>query len=110
MSPRRSSTPNLLERKEKEKRKRKEPSTDDHPNQVRGSTRPFSLKFHNYAPLNTPQSQKLMEVKDQLPPPRWMMTLSGQKNPNKYCRYHRDHDHDTDECLQLKDEIELLIR
>ncbi|XP_058084594.1 uncharacterized protein LOC131232387 [Magnolia sinica] len=28
----------------------------------------------------------------------------------KYCRFHRDHDHNTADCVDLKDEIEALIR
>ena len=52
----------------------------------------------------------LMEVREQLPRPERMRTHPGKRNPNKFCLYHRDHGHDTEECIQLQDEIEELIR
>ena len=34
----------------------------------------------------------------------------NKRNQNKYCRFHRDHKHDTDECFDLKQQIKNLIR
>ena len=34
----------------------------------------------------------------------------NKRNRNKYCRFHRDHVHDTDEYFDLKQQIENLIR
>ena len=31
-------------------------------------------------------------------------------NRSKYCKFHKDYDHDTNDCITLKDEIESLIR
>ncbi|XP_073107414.1 uncharacterized protein [Elaeis guineensis] len=69
-----------------------------------------SGRFRNYAPLNASKTQVLMEVREQLPRPERMRTHPGKCNPNKFCLYHRDHGHDTEECIQLRDEIEELIR
>ena len=32
-----------------------------------------------------------------------------KRNRDKYCRYHKDHDHDTEDCFKLKITIEKLI-
>ncbi|XP_022880799.1 uncharacterized protein LOC111398076 [Olea europaea var. sylvestris] len=39
-----------------------------------------------------------------------MLTPLGKRNQSKYCHFHRDHGHDTEKCLQLKEEIERLLR
>ena len=51
-----------------------------------------------------------MEVREQLPRPERMHSHLGKCNPNKFYLYHHDHGHETEECIQLRDEIEELIR
>ncbi|XP_060965287.1 uncharacterized protein LOC133034252 [Cannabis sativa] len=38
-----------------------------------------------------------------------MRNSRSKRDPNKYCKFHKDNGHTTDECCQLKDEIEILI-
>ena len=65
-----------------------------------------------YTPLNTPLKQVLMQIKDNLSLkwPEKMKGDSNKRNRNKYCCFHRDHGHDTDECFDLKQQIKNLIR
>ncbi|KAL5818973.1 hypothetical protein ACOSQ3_022905 [Xanthoceras sorbifolium] len=39
-----------------------------------------------------------------------MTSMPQKRDKDKYCRFHRDHGHDTSKCFQLKDHIENLIR
>ena len=45
-----------------------------------------------------------MQIKDD-PSLKWPEKMKGdpnKRNKNKYCRFHRDHGHDKDECFDLK--------
>ena len=42
--------------------------------------------------------------------PKPLRTEGERKNQHLYCRFHKDNGHNTDDCRQLKDEIESLIR
>ncbi|XP_065627830.1 uncharacterized protein LOC136066831 [Quercus suber] len=65
-----------------------------------------------YTPLHILLEQVLMHIKDDLSL-KWPEKLKGdpnKRNRNKYCCFHRDHGHDIDECFDLKQQIENLIR
>ncbi|XP_021603120.1 uncharacterized protein LOC110608215 [Manihot esculenta] len=42
--------------------------------------------------------------------PKPMRAEASQRDPDKYCQYHRTHGHDTNNCYQLISEIERLIK
>ena len=42
--------------------------------------------------------------------PKPISTPVEKRDKNKYCRFHQDHGHRTDECRHLKDQVETLIR
>ena len=69
-------------------------------------------KFTNFTPLIMPIKQVLMQIRDN-PSLQWLKpisTLIERRDKNKYCRFHKDHGHRTDECRHLKDQVETLIQ
>ena len=85
------------------------PPAKKNPNQPRfdSAHRGIMPRFQNYAPLTAPRANVLMEIEGEgyLPKPTPLRGPLAKRNMKKYCRYHRDYGHDTEECYQLKDEI-----
>ena len=45
-----------------------------------------------------------MQIKDD-PSLKWLEKMKAnpnKRNRNKYCRFHKDHEHNTNECFDLK--------
>ena len=84
--------------------------TEDKKNRDSRKTGP-PTRNQNYTSLNAPLDQVLMQIKND-PSLKWPEKMQGDPNKcnkNKYCRFHKDHGHDTDECYDLKQQIENLI-
>ena len=75
-------------------------------------SKPPRGRFTNFTPLNAPLDQVLMQIKDEktLTFPGKLKSDPTKQSRNKYCRFHRDHGHDTTDCYDLKQKIETLIR
>ncbi|KAL0386279.1 UNVERIFIED_CONTAM: hypothetical protein Sradi_3022200 [Sesamum radiatum] len=73
---------------------------------------PYQPKYHKYTPLSTTRAREMMMVEKErlLQWPRKMRDIPAKRFSNKYCRFHKDKGHDIEECYQLKDEIEKLVR
>ena len=65
-----------------------------------------------FTPLTASISQVLNEVRNEqfLRWPTQMKSDPTTRDNNKYCEFHRDYGHRTDDCIQLKREIKYLIR
>ena len=65
-----------------------------------------------FTPLIASVSQVLRETQHEqfLRWPSQMKTDPSKRDLTKYCEFHRDHRHRTDDCIQLRMEIEYLIR
>ena len=65
----------------------------------------------NFTLLVMPADKILMQIEDEpnLKWPKSLSTSSRKCDPKKYCHFHNDHDHYTDKCRDLKEQIEELI-
>ena len=65
-----------------------------------------------FTPLTASVSQVLHEVRNEqfLRWPTQMKSDPATRDNTKYCEFHRDYGHRTDNCIQLKREIEYLIQ
>ncbi|GFS38916.1 hypothetical protein Acr_00g0060170 [Actinidia rufa] len=63
-------------------------------------------------PLNAPVAQVLSEIKHEefVKWPGKIKADPQKRNRTKYCEFHRDHRHNTEDCFQLKEQIADLIK
>ena len=76
------------------------------------SRRGSNERFNHFTPLNAPVDRIFMQIKDD-PALRWpgkLLTNPDRRAKDKYCRFHRDHGHNTEDCYDLKRQIEELIK
>ena len=89
---------------------RKKAQTEDWRDERR--PKPSGGRFMSFTLLMTPIDQVLMQIKDEeaLTYPRKLKGDPNRRSKDKYCRFHRDHGHDTADCYDLKQQIEALIK
>ena len=92
-------------KREKQTQKVENQDKRNRPGDSRGPRVPQS-KYSGYTPLSVPREQLLMQIRDLdlLRKPKEIRTIPNQRDRSKYCRYHRDHDYNTNDYFDLKEE------
>ncbi|CAJ2663878.1 unnamed protein product [Trifolium pratense] len=78
-------------------------------------SKPPRGKFTGYTPLNAPRERIFAEVsaadfkKAGIHFPK-QLPVKSHTDKTKFCRYHKSHEHVTEDCVHLKDAIEILIQ
>ncbi|RZR75766.1 hypothetical protein BHM03_00000252 [Ensete ventricosum] len=59
-------------------------------------------------PLNSTRTEIFFQIREKrlLKAPNPMKTRYERRNKRRYCRFHREHAHDTEECRDLQSQIE----
>ena len=113
-SPKRQADKDRSPRRSRENRERspiRRGKVRDH----RGPPQPELQQWYSprqYTPLTASMSQVLHEVQHErfLRWPSQMKSDPAKRDDTKYYEFHRGHGHRTDDCIQLRKEIEYLIR
>ena len=111
----------LLAREEKPKKRERQEDVQPNRGQKMARTgecredrhfEPPAGKFTSFTPLTTPIDQVLMQIKDEraLIFPDKLKGDPNKSSRDKYCRFHRDHSHETADCYDSKQQIKALIR
>ncbi|KAL0394902.1 UNVERIFIED_CONTAM: hypothetical protein Slati_4456400 [Sesamum latifolium] len=101
------------ESREEKRKETKEEVTSKKPHvDMRDKKPPFQRVNTVYTPLTVPITQALMAVegKGLLTRPRSWKDSPQRPKSDKFCRFHNDYGHTTEECRHLKNEIERLIQ
>ena len=71
-----------------------------------------SPRMARFTPLVIPVDKILAQIKDEhyLEWPRSLHSSPHVRDKKKYCWFHKDHGHNTEDCKDLKEQIEELIR
>nr|GFA85617.1 reverse transcriptase domain-containing protein [Tanacetum cinerariifolium] len=80
----------------------KRPDFRGHSRDDRGANR--------FTPLTRTPKEILAAETNKFQPPPHMVTPVEKRNGNKFCDFHNDKGHSIDECMQLKKQIEELVR
>ncbi|GKU89776.1 hypothetical protein SLEP1_g3870 [Rubroshorea leprosula] len=66
----------------------------------------------NWIPFNLPRSQIFMQIKNKmdLRRPGPMRTAAATRDHTRYCDFHQDHGHTTEQCNSLRSELESLAQ
>nr|GEW42531.1 reverse transcriptase domain-containing protein [Tanacetum cinerariifolium] len=83
--------------------------SSDKRSDFRGHSRE-GMGSNRFTPLTRTPKEILAAEASKFQPPPPMVTPVEKRSSNKFCDFHNDKGHNTDECMQLKNQIEELLR